>query len=111
MLIGYKNITMGGPYAFYMMTLSNENIFRVTGPLCGEFTGRWWIPITMASDAELSGFSFIYAWTNGWVNNRDDDDLRLHRAHYDIIVISVMQFKSLLRQLVGSIFAKMAMTG
>ena len=23
----------------YMMTSSNENIFRVTGPLCGEFTG------------------------------------------------------------------------
>ena len=22
-----------------MMTLSNGNIFRVTGPLCGEFTG------------------------------------------------------------------------
>ena len=22
-----------------MMTSSNENIFRVTGPLCGEFTG------------------------------------------------------------------------
>ena len=24
---------------FYMMTSSNGNIFRVTGPLCGEFTG------------------------------------------------------------------------
>ena len=23
----------------YMMTSSNGNIFRVTGPLCGEFTG------------------------------------------------------------------------
>ena len=23
----------------FMMTSSNENIFRVTGPLCGEFTG------------------------------------------------------------------------
>ena len=22
----------------------NGNIFRVTGPLCGEFTGPWWIP-------------------------------------------------------------------
>ena len=27
--------------------------FRVTGLLCGEFTGHRWIPITMASDAEL----------------------------------------------------------
>ena len=36
-----------------MMTSSNGNIFRVTGPLCGEFTGRRWIPLTKASDAEL----------------------------------------------------------
>ena len=27
-----------------MMTSSNGNIFRVTGLLCGEFTGRRWIP-------------------------------------------------------------------
>ena len=26
------------------MTSSNGNIFRVTGPLCGEFTGHRWIP-------------------------------------------------------------------
>ena len=32
---------------------SNGNIFRVTDPLCGEFTGRRWIPFTKASDAEL----------------------------------------------------------
>ena len=36
-----------------MMTSSNGNIFRVTGPLCGEFTGLRWIPHTKASDAEL----------------------------------------------------------
>ena len=36
-----------------MITSSNENIFRGTGPLCGEFTGLWWIPSTKASDAEL----------------------------------------------------------
>ena len=38
---------------FHMMTSSNGNIFRVTGPLCGEFTGHRWIPRTKASDAEL----------------------------------------------------------
>ena len=27
--------------------------FPVTGPLCGEFTGHRWIPLTKASDAEL----------------------------------------------------------
>ena len=26
-------------------------------------------------------FSLICAWTNAWVNNRDGDDLRRHRAH------------------------------
>ena len=31
----------------------NGNIFRVTGHLCGEFTGPRWIPHTKASDAEL----------------------------------------------------------
>ena len=37
----------------FMMTSSNGNIFRVTGRLCGEFTGPRWIPHTKASDAEL----------------------------------------------------------
>ena len=36
-----------------MMTSSNGNIYRVTDPLCGEFTGHRWIRRTKASDAEL----------------------------------------------------------
>ena len=36
-----------------MMTSSNGNIFRVTGLLCGEFTGHLWFPLKKASDAEL----------------------------------------------------------
>ena len=28
------------------------------------------------------------AWTNGWVNNRDAGDLRRHRAHYYVTVMS-----------------------
>ena len=39
-----------------MMTTSNANIFRVTGHLCGEFTGHRWIPLTKASDVELCWF-------------------------------------------------------
>ena len=38
---------------FIMMTSSNGYIFRVTGPLCGEFTGPRRIPRTKASDTEL----------------------------------------------------------
>ena len=73
-----------------MMTSSNGNIFHVTGNLCGEFTGHWWIPRTKASDAELLVFSLICAWINTWVNNGEAGDLRRHRAHYDITVMIVL---------------------
>ena len=42
-----------------MMTSSNTNFFRVTGPLWVEFTGHQWIPLTKASDAEL--WSFLWS--------------------------------------------------
>ena len=45
-----------------MMTSSNGSIFRVTGPLCGEFTGPRWIPHTKASDAEL--WCFLWSTPN-----------------------------------------------
>ena len=41
------------------MTSSHGNIFRVTGHLCGEFTGHRWIPLTKASDAELWCFRWF----------------------------------------------------
>ena len=67
-----------------MMTSSNENIFRVTGHLCGEFTGPRWIPRTKASDAEL----WCFRWsTPGWANNGEAGDLKRHRAHYDVIIM------------------------
>ena len=45
-------------YNFYynnccMVTSSNGTIFRVTDPLCGEFTGHRWIPHTKARDASF----------------------------------------------------------
>ena len=54
-----------------MMMSSNGNIFRVTGHLCGEFTGTRWIPHTKASDAELWCFSLICVYitvkqSGGW---------------------------------------------
>ena len=36
-----------------MMTSSNGNIFRVTGPLWEDFAGHRWIPLIKASGAEL----------------------------------------------------------
>ena len=67
----------------HVMTSSNENIFRVTGPLCREFTGTHkgqWRGALM--------FSLICAWTNGWVNTWDTGDLRRHSTHYDITLMS-----------------------
>ena len=32
-------------------------------------------------------FSFIYAWINDWVNNREAGDLRRQDGHYDVIVM------------------------
>ena len=58
-----------------MLTLSNRNIYRFSGHLCAEFTGQW-----KASDTEL-WCSLRWAWTNGWVSNRDAGDLRGHDAH------------------------------
>ena len=48
----YSVTTQSIPWLF-MMTSSNGNIFRVTGPLWGESTGHRWIPLTKASDAEM----------------------------------------------------------
>ena len=39
-----------------MMTSSNGNIFRVAGPLCGEFTGHRWIPLTMPVTRSFDAF-------------------------------------------------------
>ena len=72
---------------FVKMTSSNENIFRVTGHLCGQLTGHRWIPHTKASDAELWCFLWSGSWINGWVSNGEAGDLRRHCAHYDVIVM------------------------
>ena len=69
------------------ITSSNGNIFRVTGPLCGEFTGTRWIPCTKASDTGALMFSLICTSINGWVNNGEAGDLRHHHAHYDVNVM------------------------
>ena len=51
-----------------MMTSSNENIFRVTGPLCGEFTGPGEFPaqrpVTRGFDLRLNKRLSKQSW--GW---------------------------------------------
>ena len=55
----YKAIHWYSVVTWDIMTSSNTNIFRVTGPLWGESTGHRWIPHTKASDEEL--WCFIWS--------------------------------------------------
>ena len=62
------------------MASSNENVSRVSPenfPHNGQWRGTWL-------------FSVIYAWINSWVNTRETGELRLHRAHYVVIVMFKM---------------------
>ena len=66
-----------------MMTSSNGNIFRVTGPLWGNSP----VPVNSPHKGQWCGalmFSLISIWINGWVNNREAGDLRRYRDHYDV---------------------------
>ena len=51
-------------------------------PVTGEF------PSQRASDSELWCFLWSAPCINGWVNNREAGDLRRHRGHYDVIVMT-----------------------
>ena len=56
--------------------------FRVTGHL--------WSPLNSPHKGQWRGalmFSLLCAWINVWVNNGEADDLRCHRAHYDVILM------------------------
>ena len=79
-------------HPWQMMTSSNGNIFRVTGPLCGEFTG----PVNSPHKSQWRGalmFSLICARINDWVNKREAGDLRRHRGHYDVSVMQMSVFE------------------
>ena len=65
-------------------TSANGNFFRVTGLLRGVHRSVLNSPRKGQWGGALM-FSFISAWTNGWVNSRDAEDLRRRRAHYDDI--------------------------
>ena len=49
------------------MTSSNGNLFPVTDPLCGEFTGHWCVPFTKASDVEL--WCFLWSTPDQAISN------------------------------------------
>ena len=51
-------------------------------PMTGEFPAQR--PVTRSFDV-----FFDLRLKNGWVNTCEAGDLRLHRTHYDVIVISL----------------------
>ena len=52
---------------------------------------RW--PVNSPHKGQWRGaliFSLICVWINGWVNNREADDLRRYRAHNDVTIIETV---------------------
>ena len=73
-----------------MMTSSNGNPFRVTGPLCREFTGHRWLPpqrpVTRSFDV------FFDLRLNKWLSKQSQGwwfETRHLEHHYDVIVMEV----------------------
>ena len=79
-----------------MMTSANGNIFRVTGHLCGEFTGHREFPAQRPVTRSF-GVSLICSWINGQINNRGAGDLRCHHANYDVPVLGASNATGLSR--------------
>ena len=57
---------LNGHLVCRVMTTSNGNIFRVTGHLCGAFTGHRWIPVQRPVKWTFD-VSLICAWMSDWV--------------------------------------------
>ena len=94
-------VILAPPWWYNMITSSKGNIFRVTGPLCGEFTvsgefhEQW--PVTQSFDV------FFDLHPNKLLSkNCEAGDLRCHRAHYGVIVMAITKLdrKSILYGLV-----------
>ena len=54
--------------------------------------GVHWSPVNSPHKGQWRGallFSLICARINVWVNNRETGDLRRHRTHYDVTIMSV----------------------
>ena len=83
-------------HAYSMMTNTHDDVIKWKHfPHCWPFVrGIHWSPVNSPHRGHWRGalmFSLICAWLNGWVNSREVSDLRRHRAHYDVIVISMVE--------------------
>ena len=89
------NIMMESHERNIMMTSSNENMFRVTGPLCGEFTGPGVFPAQRPVTRSFDVFFDLrlnkrlskqpWGWwfeTPSWSLWRQCNDICHHRSHH-----------------------------
>ena len=74
--VGSASLAAARPAAWWRHQMETSSALLAI--LCGEFTshhrkGQW-------------RGALISTWINGWVNNREANDFRRHRAHYDVTV-------------------------
>ena len=80
-MIATKNVD--GLHVMIMMMSSNVNNCCGTGPLWGESTGDWWIPLSKASDVEL--------WCLFWSAPEQTDDQTIEMSViWDAIALNMM---------------------
>ena len=56
------------------------------------------VPVNSPHKGQWRGaliFSLICAWINDWVNNRETDEFRRHRGHYDVNAMDITALYSL----------------
>ena len=83
----YETMYMHQPWWRHQM----ETFSALLTPLWGEFPRS---PVTSPHKGQWRGalmFSLICTWINRFVNNREAGDLRFHRFHYDVIVMTTKQ--------------------
>ena len=81
-------IQIGPRYEFLVPWWHHQmEIFSALLAICA---GNSPVPVNSLHKGQWPGalmFSSICTWINGWVNNREAGDLRLYRAHYDVVVM------------------------
>ena len=90
----------------FMLRQLHDNIISQTYMSSYEITGPQWLKGTKENSMinyctwslvphqlilTSLMFSLICAWTNGWVKNQYANDLRRHRAHYEVTVMTKCQ--------------------
>ena len=95
--ISWTNVDQG-PWV-HMLSINHNTLNNPTCWICVAWwrhqMGTFYALLTLCAGNSphndqwrgASIFSLICTWTSDWVNNRDADDLRRHRSHYDVPVM------------------------